>query len=79
MAGENKRIIRGNMQIPRLGSRRFSPAEIKLVEDAEAILSASESGHDNMDDSGKKIRETLVKNALRRGSTTTTAEDNEDS
>ena len=64
---------RRSLQIQRPISRRFSPAEIKLVEDDAAILSAGmdSSEGEAMDISTKKsLRETMVKNALRRSFTT---------
>ena len=56
-------------QIPRSGSRRFSKEEMTLVEDAEAIQKAMEDFSDN-DVEEKKLRESILKNALRRASTT---------
>lgn len=65
-----KRFSRTSMQIPRSGSRRFSKEEMKLAEDAGAIqlaLDGSESVNEM--EGSKKLRESMVKNALRRGST----------
>ena len=69
MPATDKRFSRTNMQIPRSGSRRFSKEGLKLVEDSAAIQLAMDYSLNDMEDS-KKLRESMLKNALRRGSTT---------
>lgn len=73
-AAADKRFSRSSLKIPRSSSRRFSKEELKLVEDAEAIQLAMMDGSDcELDNSeSRKLRENIVKNALRRGSTTET-------
>jgi hypothetical protein len=63
-----KRFSRTNMVIPRSGSRRFSKEAMKLAEDSDAIQLALNGSETDLDNS-KNLRESMVKNALRRGST----------
>ena len=62
---------RRSLQIQRPRGRRFSPAVIKLAEDADAILEASldssaSEGEDKIESNEKDLRERMIKNALRR-------------
>ncbi len=71
-ATTEKRFSRSSLVIPRSSSRRFSKEAMKLVEDADAMQLALEGSESELDNSTKKMRESMVKNALRRGSTTET-------
>jgi len=73
-SSEKRAVRNGGLQIHRPKSRRFTSTDLKFVDDDLALKTALEDNSDNasLDDSDsakKMMRETMVKNALRRNYT----------